>query len=114
MGLIAMTEDELIALADKNFGDWRSYRCSNPASPTVIETCEEFWSHGASDESSGDADTFGHFYRVDRWIVWTDSQGFNTLETFETEGEAEAAFSKHETEYYTGGNDGDPMRKESV
>jgi hypothetical protein len=65
----------------------------------VLEACELFYGCGAEDEADGDADTFGYFYRVHRWIVWTDSQGFHDIETFDTEAQAEKQFGKYFEDY---------------
>jgi hypothetical protein len=65
-----------------------------------LEACETFYLHGTADDVSGDVEApTGHFYRVARWIVRTDSQGFKDLEELETEDEARAAFETLETEY---------------
>lgn len=60
----------------------------------VLDACEAFYMNGMDDEQVGDVDTTGHFYRVDRFIVATDSQGFHTCHTFETVAEAEAEMVK--------------------
>lgn len=92
--MTAMTEDELIEnAAQQAFGRSPNHR--------LIDALEAYWGNGSSDESCGDADTFGHYYRVDRWIVRTDSQGFATPETFDTEQEAKDAFQKIEAEWLT-------------
>lgn len=85
-----LDEQRLIVLANELE---RDRVVIGPAARTVLEACEIFWGHGMADEQSGDADApTGHFYRVGRWIVTTDSQGFQSLEAFETEREAEDAF----------------------
>jgi hypothetical protein len=90
-----MTHEELISLADQNFGDWRTTRCSNPESPTLIETCEEFYMNGAVDKTGGDVGTIGHFYLIDKWIVYTDSQGFNDIEEYDDLEQANEQFDKY-------------------
>jgi len=87
----ALSEDEIIHGA-------RMLRGEHEVS-TVLEACEAFYGHGFSDESDGDVETFGHFYRVHRWIVWTDNQGFHGLETYDTEAQAQAYFATTQLEY---------------
>lgn len=67
-----------------------------PDSPIVdvLDACEAFYMNGCADEVIGDVDTIGHFYRVDRFIVATDSQGFHTCHTFETVEEASAEMAR--------------------
>ncbi len=85
-----MKESELIASAREN---------SDHEINTVLEACEEFYMSGCTDEMSGDVETFGHFYRVDRWMVYTDNQGFHDLETFNTEEDAITHFEKLDRDY---------------
>lgn len=92
----SLSEDEIIAQATENFGPLTE-GIANPG--MLLAACEAFMLNGCADESSGDADTFGHFYRVHRWIVWTDSQGFHDVETYDNEDEAHEAFEKYESEW---------------
>lgn len=99
--------DDLIEQVDEALGpNWRSWGCSNPANPGIIETCEAFYVNGFADESGGDMNAGGHFYRVHRWIIHTDSQGFNEYEEFDTEDEARKAFEKYQNEFYDNYDDG--------
>ncbi len=86
-----MKESELIKLARVNLGE--------PEINTVLEALEAFYGHGFTDGNSGDVETFGHFYRFHRWIVWTDNQGFHEVDTFATEAKAIAHFESLDREY---------------
>lgn len=66
---------------------------------TLLDALESFYMNGSADEQDGDADTFGHFYRVDRWIVWTDSQGFHDVSTYATEEIAHHEFEQASIAY---------------
>ena len=89
----ALSEAEIIAQARKAFG------AENEAPFALLDALESFYMNGGADETSGDVETFGHFYRVHRWIVWTDSQGFHDVDTYDTEVEAIAWFAKYDAEY---------------
>lgn len=66
---------------------------------TVLDACEAYYGHGFSDEQCGTVDYGpGHFYRVARWIVQTDSQGFHYLHEYPSESEAMAAFAQVEAD----------------
>jgi hypothetical protein len=65
----------------------------------ILGACEAFYGHGFADEQDGDVETFGHFYRVHRWIVWTDNYGFHDLETYDSEDEAHKAFEDYQYNY---------------
>jgi hypothetical protein len=65
----------------------------DPSIATVLDACEAFYLNGCADEMAGDVDAGGHYYRVDRWIVRTDSQGFHYLDPYPTVEQAERAFS---------------------
>lgn len=93
-----LSEDEIIAQAIEAFGQENVVEgIANPG--MLLAALEAFYMSGSADELNGDADTFGHFYRVHRWIVWTDSQGFRDVETYDNEDEARQAYSAYETEY---------------
>lgn len=67
---------------------------------TILAACEEWYHNGFAEEVSGDVDApTGHFYRVNRWIVLTDSQGFQDVFPFDTTEEAEKAFDTLDKEY---------------
>jgi len=85
-----MKESELIAEA----------QAQDSSITTVLEACEYFYMNGCPDEMSGDVESpVGHFYRVARWIVYTDSQGFHELQTCESELDARAHFDVVNQEY---------------
>jgi hypothetical protein len=88
-----LTEQEIINQANEFFPQ-------PPAMKTVLEACECFYLHGSADEITGDVDShIGHVYRVARWLVTTDAQGFHSLEGFETEAEAIKQFQARDSEY---------------
>jgi len=71
----------------------------------VLDACEAFYMNGLADEQVCDVrsaqeglpacwETTGHFYRVDRFVVETDSLGFHKCHTFDTVAEAEAAIGQ--------------------
>lgn len=67
---------------------------------TVLEACEAFYMGGCPDDVSGDVEApCGHFYRVARWIVTTDSQGFTGLDAYQDEHEALEAFERLSEDY---------------
>jgi hypothetical protein len=72
---------KLIAEAQSNFPDELII--------DVMDACEAFYRNGSYDEVTGDVDTIGHFYRIDRFIVETDSRGFSICNTYNTVWEAE-------------------------
>ncbi len=61
---------------------------------TVLDACEALNLSGFSDDTGGDAadGRIGYFYRVDRWIVGIDSQGFKNLTTYPDVETARSAF----------------------
>lgn len=89
-----MTHDELISQARQVFAD--------VTIETALDACEAFYMSGSADEVSGDVDTYVHFYRVHRWIVRTDSQGFRELDTYNTEADAREAFETLDRYYIAG------------
>lgn len=73
---------------------------------TILDACETIYGHGFADDTSGDVEApSGHFYRVSRWIVRTDTQGFKTLESFTIESAARDAFAVLEREFAKWGSD---------
>lgn len=67
---------------------------------TVMDACEAYYMNGCYDEIGGDVESVtGHYYRVERWIVVTDNQGFKELEAFHNEVLAHKAFEEREREY---------------
>lgn len=86
----SLSEEEFIAQVNRDFDD---------SAMDVLHACETCAMNGGHDDISGDVETFYHFYRVHRWIVTTDNQGFKELETYDTEREAKDAFQSHDREY---------------
>ncbi len=67
----AMSEADLIEQARQDLGE-----TIEPGD--LLGACESFYGHGFADDQAGEAEygPHGHFYRVHRWIVFTDSAGF--------------------------------------
>lgn len=86
------TEQQIIDEAEQHFG---------PVNPgTLLEALEAFYMSGSADEVSGNVEApTGHFYRVDRWIVTTDSQGFKSVTEHDTEITATYGFDVLESAY---------------
>lgn len=85
-----MTRNEIISQA----------RSIDSTVAALLDACEAFYGHGVTDEVSGDVEApTGHFYRVDRWIVTTDSQGFRELDEYETAELAAAVFAERDSTY---------------
>jgi hypothetical protein len=77
---------------------------------TVLQACEAYYMSGTPDDQSGDVEApTGHFYRVDRWIVTTDSRGFRDLQAFPSELEAIDVFTALDDEYAAWGSDTDEL-----
>lgn len=96
-----MTEDELIEKAIQDFGAGPLATYESIGQPgKFLASLEAYYMNGMADAEAGnvDADT-GHFYRVERWIVRTDTQGFHTIEAYDTVAEAISDFLKREEEY---------------
>jgi len=87
-----MTEEEFIRQARL---DWEEDTIE-----TMKDALEICFLNGNYDDSGGDAEApTGHYYKCERWIVTTDSDGNNTVHTFESEEEAEARFRELEEEF---------------
>jgi hypothetical protein len=72
----------------------------DPTVKTILEALEAFYGNGFADEVSGDVDSpVGHFYRVDRWIVSTDSRGFRDVWNYANIAEAKREFQLLDEEY---------------
>jgi len=70
-----------------------SVRKHNPKVKTLMDALEDTYMNGFANEVSGDVEApTGHFYRVERWIVTTDSQGFRDLWPFDSPAEARKEF----------------------
>jgi hypothetical protein len=87
-----MTEKEMIESA-KN--DWQDMEIND-----VLDALEANYLNGAYDDLSGDSEApTGHFYRIDRWIVITDSQGLRKVEEHYSEETAKQVFAEMDKEY---------------
>ncbi len=96
------------SMSEKEFVEQAIVDCPEFFDPTngaiigqdVLNACESYYLSGFHDELSGDSEApTGHFYRIHRWIVTTNSQGFRFLDTFDTEDEAQKEFNNLEAEY---------------
>jgi len=81
------SEEQIILEAKRNCDGF--YPIDN-----LLEALECFYLSGFQDEVCGTVESLGHYYRVSRWIVQTDSQGFHNVMTFATDKEAAIAFGK--------------------
>jgi hypothetical protein len=89
-----LSEDEIIAQAKQN----GIYHQEND--DMLLDALESFYMNGSADGNTGNVESgIGHVYRVHRWLVITDSQGFQDIETYDSESEAEVAFESYEREY---------------
>jgi hypothetical protein len=84
----------LIADAREAFG---ADCCEGPISPSyskaeseLIGALDAFWGMGSVDSEAGATDTTGHVFRVGRFTLFTDSQGFKHPTEHESETDAEA------------------------
>jgi hypothetical protein len=67
---------------------------------SLLAALESFYMDGVADDVDGDVESpLGHFYRVDRWIVVTDSQGFHDVRTYANVDEAKSEFAKLQQEF---------------
>lgn len=97
-----MSEDELRAIALPQF------LMPPETDPSLLQCCETIYLNGFSDDCSGDVDCpTGHFYRVARWIVETDSHGFSYLTAFIKESQAVEYFEACDREYAAWSDEGD-------
>lgn len=72
----------------------------NEPARTILDACEGYYMNGFYDDIGGDVDTaVGHYYRIERFIVRTDTQGFRECDEFHTIAIAKKAFAELETEY---------------
>lgn len=89
---MAASEYQIIKEAQENYGE--------TGIETLMDALEAFYLSGCPDEESGDVESpTGHFYRVDRWIVTTDSQGFKEIDDHLSEESAKRTFENLENEY---------------
>lgn len=95
------TEAQLVAQAIEAFGEWIGIH-------SALDACETYWGNGASDEHDGDVEApCGHFYRVDRWIVTTDTQGLKSIEEYANCMDAHDAFDALQHDYSEWARDDD-------
>lgn len=91
-----MTEAEIIAEAEKIGHTFE--KIGQPGK--LLAALEVFYMNGSTDEFGGDVEApTGHFYRVDRWIVITDSQGFHQIVTANNEDDAKREFVKLQNDF---------------
>jgi hypothetical protein len=81
------TEDEIILQAKRNCDGF--YTVDN-----LREALECFYLNGFQDEVCGTVESGCHYYRVSRWIMQTDSQGFHEVFSYSTPEEAAIEFGK--------------------
>lgn len=92
------TEAELIAEAIEAFGELGEDYIGQKIGELGL-ALEAFYMNGSADQEGGNADWgLGHRYRVDRWVMWTDSQGFHSIEAFQTDTLAEQAMDAYDAE----------------
>jgi hypothetical protein len=90
------TEKEFIRQAKVDWPELENL--GRPA--TMVDCLDEYYLNGTYDDVSGDVESpTGHFFRIERWIVVTDSQGFRHLEPYPNEEQAKKAFEKLDNEY---------------
>lgn len=90
-----MTTEELIDTASRLSGE-----NTRRAIRGTLDACEELYLHGFPDEVTGDVDSpTGHVYRIDRWIVTTDSYGFHEIDEYEVEADAKIAFEGYDYDF---------------
>ena len=98
------TVDDALSLAAQAIAAARD--AAEPTNPETIKTVadliepesaphdlksalETHYGHGFADDQAGDVNEApAHVYRVDRWLVWTDSQGFSDVDEYGTDGAA--------------------------
>lgn len=61
---------------------------------SLLDALESFYLCGFHDDVCGTVETGCHYYRVSRWIVQTDSQGFHEIFSHDSEKEAVIEFGK--------------------
>src|SRR5262245_59479622 len=84
--MTVLSEAEVIAEAKAAYG-------SDMVIETLLDALLAIHGNGFSDEQVGDMGyAEGHVFRVDRWLVWTDDRGFDSVEEFANRPSAEEAF----------------------
>lgn len=103
------SEGDIIADAIRIEGGPLQEGIANPG--ILLAALETIYMHGgvSSEDIGGDSEApTGHFYRIERWIVSVDSQGFKDLTSFDTLAEAEDAFANLEDEFSKWDDDDGP------
>jgi hypothetical protein len=73
---------------------------SNVVVEGTLAWAEEHFMNGMADEVSGNMDApTGHFYRVERWIVTTNSQGFSDIDEYADWFTAHCEFESRDEKY---------------
>lgn len=89
-----MTTDELRAQA-RELDPQESAYYERMGEDGVLASLETIWGHGLADEVCGSTtEGAGHVYRVDRWVVITNTQGDHDVETYDSAEQAERAFAE--------------------
>lgn len=87
-----MTEAEFIRQAQL---DWEDNDIV-----TIVDAMEACYGNGAYDDVTGDAEApTGHVILCERWIMQTDSNGINSVTTYDSTEEAETAFKELDEEF---------------
>lgn len=92
---------DLIAEAIENVSyrppeTWRVAPDYSTRERLLIGAMEAFYGAGAADEQAGTTDGVGHVFRVDRFTLETDSQGFVRFTEHETQAKAETLVAEYE------------------
>jgi hypothetical protein len=87
-----MNAGDFITTVRRNLGE--------PELSTVKDAVLALHGHGVADDVTGDVEApTGHVILADRWIVLTNSQGFTTLEDFDSAETARERFAAYEDAY---------------
>lgn len=71
----------------------------NPDRP-LANALDYLLTHGRADKDGGDANApGGHYAQVERWLIFTDDQGFVSIVTYDSVAEANAHFDSAERRY---------------
>jgi hypothetical protein len=91
------TEAQVIHFAETNFGPL----VESTGSPgLLLAALEAIAANGFDDQRGGNVESAtGYFYRIGRWIVGVDGQGFKDVTTYEDQSRAEYAFESLNREF---------------
>ena len=53
------------------------------------------------DDSEGDVDSYGHCARIGRFLIWTSTNGFVDVETYDNEAMAQDTLERFRAEFYS-------------